>query len=99
MLVLFVKLKDFWLNNRAKALFDLGIVFGPSVGLLLPSFWARSSDMAFTRFSNRRLKVGYLEIDLVIPWSLHDMRNRINHKIENQRKEGKGKKKSEDPVI
>lgn len=66
-----VKLNDFWLN-KATALFDLEIDFGLSLDLMLLSLlWATSSDIALTRFSNRRLKVGYREIDLVIPWSLH----------------------------
>ena len=64
-------LKDFWLNILARALFDLPVVRDRLLSLLLFSpFLASSSDIVLIALSKRRLYVGYLDIDLVIPWSL-----------------------------
>lgn len=60
-------LKDFWLNILANALFDLGIT---RLDLASLFFLARFSERFLTRLSKLRLEVGYLETDLVIPWSL-----------------------------
>ncbi|KAI4388780.1 hypothetical protein MLD38_001080 [Melastoma candidum] len=74
-------LKDLWLIILGSALFDLRILpLLLMIDWLLTLLFARLSDKIFTSVSNRRLDVGYLEIDLVIPRSLRKSQKRRGHK-------------------
>lgn len=57
------------------------VTLPPFTDLVLPNFFSRSSWSDFTRSSKRRLTVGYLERDLVIPHNLAQQ-----HKVSPNRK-------------
>lgn len=73
MLWLVLRLKDRLLKNRITVFFDRwDLLLDLLLLLLLPlSFFERSSDSLLTNSSKCRLKVGYLDTDLVIPCNLH----------------------------
>lgn len=62
---------DFWLSIRAMPPLNLS-AWDPLVGTLPPIVLSSSDKRDFTRTSKRRLDVGYLDIDFVIPCNLDD---------------------------
>ena len=60
---------DFWLSIRSMPPLNLS-AWDPLVGRLPPMVLSSSNKSAFTRTSKRRLDVGYLDIDFVIPCNL-----------------------------
>jgi hypothetical protein len=60
---------DFWLSILAMPPPNFS-AWDPLVGKLPPIVLSSSSKSAFTRTSKRRLDVGYLDIDFVIPCNL-----------------------------
>ena len=71
---------DLWLSIRTRPLLSFWNC-DPLTDRLPPIALSSSSESALTRSSKRRLDVGYLDIDLVIPCNLAQDRN--NHKTKN----------------